>query len=283
MRAILFVVTATLALSGLGFVPATAQDDVASYSQVDLRNGGTLFGRLLERGERVRLLLEDGDTIDLPASQVERVREVRGSMVDGRFFRADPNETRLFFGPTARTIPAGDAYLGVFELYLPFLAYGVTDRITLAGGAPLVFGDDLPLILYLAPKLQLVRTDQVTASVGSLSFLLPDEEESLGVVYAVATAESGDGMSSFTFGGGWGYAEGEVADDAVIMLGGDLRTSRSIKLLSENYFFTGEDIQLLSFGLRFVGERLSADLGLALPVDGEIEIALPLVNFVYSF
>ena len=90
-------------------------------------------------------------------------------------------------------------------------------------------------------------------------------------------------MSSFTFGGGWGYAEGEVADDAVIMLGGDLRTSRSIKLLSENYFFTGEDIQLLSFGLRFVGERLSADLGLALPVDGEIAIALPLVNFVYSF
>ena len=259
--------------------PAGAQDD--PYSQVDLRDGGSLFGRVIESGERIRLVVAAGDTVDLPSSQVERVRPVRGRMIDGRFMRADANETRLFFGPTARTLPAGDAYLGIFELYLPFLAVGVTDRITIAGGAPLIFGDGMPLIIYLAPKVQLLRAGRVTGSVGSLSFFVPDEGN-LGVVYGVLTSESRDGQSSLTAAGGWGYADGDVSDEAVIMIGGDVRVSRSIKLMTENYFVPAvDDGALFAGGIRFLGERLSADVGLAIPSGAPI--ALPLVNFVYSF
>ena len=66
------------------------------------------------------------------------------------------------------------------------------------------------------------------------------------------------------------------------MLGGDLRVSRGLKLMTENYFAPNvDDGALLAFGVRFLGERLSADLGLALPTG--IGFALPLVNFVYSF
>lgn len=269
-----------LALACLLLVPATAgaqQEQV--LSQVDLRDGGSLFGQAIRSGDRV-LVIRGSDTLFLPASQVERIRSVRGRMMDGRFMRADPNETRLFFGPTGRTLPAGEAYLGVFELYLPFLAYGVTDRITLAGGAPLLIGDDLPVVVYLAPKLQLIRSDNVTGSIGTLSFFT--EEGNAGLLYGVMTFESSDGMGSATVGGGGAYAEGDLADGGVLMLGGDLRVSRSIKLLSENYFITGDEgVGLFSFGLRFIGEHLSADVGLAIP--SEFEIALPLVNFVYSF
>jgi hypothetical protein len=226
------------------------------------------------------VVVTDGDTVELPASQVERVREVHGAIVDGRFMRRDANETRLFFGPTARTLPQGDAYVGVFELILPFVAVGITDRITLAGGTPLVFGDDVSTIIYLAPKVQLIRSGGLTASIGSLSFFVP-EEESLGIAYAVGTAESRNGMGSFTFGAGWGYLGGDVADEPVVMLGGDARISRSVKLLTENYFAPEEGFGLFSFGLRFMGERLSADVGLAIPSDAPI--ALPLVNFVYGF
>lgn len=269
-----------LALACLLLVPATAgaqQEQV--LSQVDLRDGGSLFGQAIRSGDRV-LVIRGSDTLFLPASQVERIRSVRGRMMDGRFMRADPNETRLFFGPTGRTLPAGEAYLGVFELYLPFLAYGVTDRITLAGGAPLLIGDDLPVVVYLAPKLQLIRSDNVTGSIGTLSFFT--EEGNAGLLYGVMTFESSAGMGSATVGGGGAYAEGDLADGGVLMLGGDLRVSRSIKLLSENYFITGDEgVGLFSFGLRFIGEHLSADVGLAIP--SEFEIALPLVNFVYSF
>ena len=258
--------------------PAAAQD--AGYSQVDLRDGGSLFGLVIEAGERVRVVVAAGDTLDLPRSQVERIRAVRGEMVDGQFMRADPNETRLFFGPTARTLPAGDAYLGVFELLMPFLAVGVTDRITIAGGTPLIFGEGMPVAIYLAPKVQLLRSELVTGSIGSMSLFA--EGESFGVVYGVITAESRDGQASFTGGGGLGYAD-EVSNEPVVMLGGDVRVSRSMKILSENYFFPGEGA-VLTGGFRFLGERLSADVGLALPIVGsEGGIALPLVNFVYSF
>lgn len=269
----------TLALlHALAAVPAAAQETV--ISQVDLHNGGSLFGQVIETGDRVRLVV-DGDTVDLPGSQVKRVREVRGTMIDGRFMRADANETRLFFGPTARTLPAGDIYLGIFELYLPFVAAGITDRITLAGGMPLIFAEDMPLIIYLAPKIQLLRAGNLTGSVGSLSFFVPDEGNA-GVFYGVMTAEASDGSSSLTAGAGWGYAEGEVTNSPVLMLGGDVRVSRSLKLMTENYFVPElDDGALFAFGIRFLGDRLSADVGLAVP--SGFEIALPLVNFVYSF
>lgn len=270
--------TVLVLLHAIGATSAVAQEPV--ISQVDLRNGGSLFGHVIETGDRVRLVV-DGDTVELPASQVERVRRVRGRMVDGRFMRADANETRLFFGPTGRTLPAGDVYLGVFELYLPFLAVGVTDRITLAGGAPLIFVDDMPLIVYLAPKIQLIRAGRVTGSVGSLSFFIPDEGNA-GLVYGVVTSESADGAGSLTAGAGWGYADGDVEDSPVLMVGGDARVSRGLKLMTENYFIPEvEDGALFAFGVRFLGERLSADLGLAVPAG--FEVALPLVNFVYSF
>lgn len=280
MRAILLCSTAVLVLQAAAPCPLEAQDSGEGFSQVDLRDGGSIYGRVIGRGERVRIVVESGDTIDLPAAQVERVREVQGRMIDGRFFRADPNETRLFLGPTARTLPAGSAYLGVFELYLPFVGYGVTDNITIAGGAPLIFGDGMPLILYVAPKVQLFRSGGLSGAVGSLSFFIPDEAN-FGIVYGVMTAEARDGSGSLTLGGGQAYAGDEMADGLAIMVGGDLRVSRSLKLLSENYVIAGEDAQLFSFGLRFIGERLSADVGLAMP--GEGGIALPLVNFVYSF
>ena len=259
--------------------PSTAQRE-ETYSQVELRDGGSLFGTAIRSGDQV-LVIRGADTLFLPASQVARIRQVHGRMVDGQFMRQDPNETRLFFGPTGRTLPRGDSYLGVFELYLPFLAYGVTDRVTLAGGVPLFFGADLPFVLYVAPKVQLIRSESLTGSVGTLSFFT--SEGNAGLVYGAMTVESGNGRASLTGGGGGAYAEDDMLEGAVLMFGGDVRASRSIKLMSENYVISGdgESFGLLSFGLRFIGERLSADVGLAVP--SEEAIALPLVNFVYSF
>lgn len=273
------VVGALIPMAGWAQAEPGPEREPGTIQQVDLRSGGTLYGVVVGSGDPVRLVTGAGDTIDIPGASIERIRDRSGGMVEGRYFRRDPNETRLFFGPTARTLPAGDTYIGIFELYLPFLAYGVTDRITIAGGMPLLVGGDMPLVLYLAPKIQLVSAEGFSAAVGSLSFLV--EDESAGVLYAVATVESADGRSSFTGGGGWGYLNTEVSDSPVLMAGGDLQISRSVKLLSENYFFPGEGFSLVSGGFRFIGENLSADVGLAFPSGAGI--GLPLVNFVWSF
>jgi hypothetical protein len=72
------------------------------------------------------------------------------------------------------------------------------------------------------------------------------------------------------------------------MLGGELRAGRSTKLITENYLipgFDGGQGSILSGGIRFFGEQLSADLGIAVsPTDCEGDFCwIPLVNFVYSF
>ncbi len=67
----------------------------------------------------------------------------------------------------------------------------------------------------------------------------------------------------------------------VAMLGGERRLSRRVKFISENYIFNGGGIA--SVGVRFLGERLSADLGVFAPVGVDEFVVLPVVNFVWTF
>ena len=66
------------------------------------------------------------------------------------------------------------------------------------------------------------------------------------------------------------------------MVGGERRVSRSMKLITENYIWKSGD-GIVSGGVRFIGERLSADLALAVPVGVGDILAFPVVNFVYVF
>ena len=96
------------------------------------------------------------------------------------------------------------------------------------------------------------------------------------------------GRGAVTAGAGWGFTAGDddadVASRPLVMLGAESRTGRRTKFISENYFVFGESGALISGGLRFFGDRLSADAGLGLVyADTELECCLPLINFVYSF
>ena len=69
------------------------------------------------------------------------------------------------------------------------------------------------------------------------------------------------------------------------MLGGEVRASNRVKLITENYVIPMDDesVVLLALGPRFIGSGLTADLGLAVAVaDGET-FGFPLVNFVWNF
>lgn len=60
--------------------------------------------------------------------------------------------------------------------------------------------------------------------------------------------------------------------------------SQRTKFITESYFVPGESGGLVVGGVRFFGERLSADAGLGFALDGgDASCCLPVVNFVYSF
>ena len=66
------------------------------------------------------------------------------------------------------------------------------------------------------------------------------------------------------------------------LLGGEARVSRSVKVITENYIWK-DGHGIVSAGVRFFGERLSADLALAVPIGADGVYTFPLINFVYVF
>lgn len=280
---------AALGLAALAApAPASAQEtDTVSaqtdtLSEIRLTDGSVFHGRIVQAdGERVVFVTVGGARVEVERARIRSIAPVRGTVRNGEVWPADHNRTRLFFAPTGRTLEKGQGYFGVYELFLPFVSYGVSDAVTLSGGLPVLPGD-VGAFVYVAPKVRLVNAPGTTVSAGLLGAYATESGDFAGVLYGVGTL--GDGENALTFGAGAPFADGDLFS-AIFMLGGETRISRRLKLLSENYFAPDLEGAILTGGVRFIGDRLSADAGLALPTGdcGESPCVLPIVNFVYTF
>jgi len=272
----------TLSVQALSAQISPVEVTVVAEGEVQelvLNDGSVLYGRVVEKGDPFRFVLVSGTEMMVRVADVRSLRLAGGSVQDGEFWPQDPNRTRLFFGPTARTLSKGDGYLAVYEFLFPFLAYGISDSVILAGGFPLVFGEGQDVFpFYVAPKVRLFQNGSAEGAIGVLAFSAGDENA--GILYGVLT--NGTTKASVTLGAGWGFADGELADTPAIMLGGEARAGPGWSFVTENYLFPG-GTGLISAGPRFFGRRLSADLGLAVPVGGEDWFVFPLINFVWNF
>ncbi|MEX0912562.1 MAG: hypothetical protein WD737_05285 [Gemmatimonadota bacterium] len=264
--------------------------------ELRLADGSTLYGRVQSvSGDALVVTTAGGATVELQRSMIRSMAPVSGVVRDGEVWPTDPNLTRLFFGPTGRNLERGEGYVGVFELFFPFVTYAPTDFLTLAGGTP-VIPEVIGRVFYFAPKVGGRISEKATVGAGVLAFHDASADagdvSSVGVVYGVGTYGTED--TAGTFGLGWGFAGDEVENRPVALVGLERRLSPRMKLLSENYFISYRDgsgpgartefASLLSGGIRFFGQRLSADAGLGIAVaEGDSFCCLPLVNFVYNF
>jgi hypothetical protein len=248
--------------------------------QLTLKDGSELYGTVEhETPDEIVFRTLAGLVVTVKRSDIVRLRRVTGSMVRDEFWSADPNATRLFFAPTGHALPRGQVYLGVFEFVMPFVQVGITDRFSFGGGTPLVFGldDDWERPFWVTPKLQVYRGDRAQVSVGTFH-IFDTGGEGGGLGYVVGTF--GRRGSSMTIGVGGTYT-GFEGGGGVVMVGGERQIARHITL-TENYVWKGGD-GMVSGGVRFFGQRLSADLALAFPIGADGFFAFPVVNFVYLF
>ena len=250
--------------------------------QLELKDGTRAIGRVESiTGDRFTFRTTSGVAMEVDRAMVQAIGPVTGRVVNGEFWPTDPNPTRLFFAPTGRSLKRGEAYFGVYEIFMPFVQYGITDRISIGGGTPLVFGSSDPPF-WVTPKVQVYKAKSTEVSLGVLHFFNVGDYN-LGIAYGVVTAGGAD--SALTVGAGYAYERsGEDGDDGgspLLMVGGERRVSRRIKLVTENYLF--HDGGLVSGGVRFLGERLSVDLGLVTPIGVDEFIAVPIINFVWKF
>ncbi len=283
------VVLGTLLLLVLPLTASAADaDTTAQIYRVTLSDGSAFVGTIVSSTSD-SLIFQTGSGIrmTLPRSAVTRTERLRGSMEEGVYRRVDPNGSRLLFGPTARPLRAGDGYFAAYEIFFTYAAVGIANVVSLGGGMTIFPGASNQLF-YLSPKVALTTADEmISGAVGAFYMnALSSSSDGLGIVYGIGTY--GTPKAGLTFGLGYGYSEGEFSSNPVVLAGGEVQLSNSFKLISENWFPVGSDFSILSFGFRFFGDNLAADLGFFYPMHNGSGISegfpfIPWLGFAYNF
>lgn len=254
---------------------------------LELSDGSTVTGRVVATTDSsCTLVTAAGLTVAVPLRSLAGWRPgARRAAYDGRFGRPDPNRSRLFLAPTARTLPRGDGYVGDYYLFFPVVGYGILDRVMLSGGMSIIPGLNFSQqLLYLAPKVGLVQTPKFNLAAGALYMRLhwTDLVDAWGgVAYGVATFGSED--AAVTAGLGWPFASGGASRDPWVLLGAEQRVSKGIKLLIEGWKFPGSNEVPLVGGVRFIGERIAVDFGLLRLFGGGTTDVAPWLDFAVNW
>jgi hypothetical protein len=279
-----------LIVVGASSVPLHAQNtvprerlrvvDSTKIQVMTLGEGSSLVGRVVAvRADSVDFQTSLG-LVSIAIRDIRQIREGPStSMHDGEYWFPNPNATRLFFAPTGRMLKQGDGYFADYELVFPGMAYGVTDNVSIGGGVSLFPTSVDEQVFYLTPKVGGSFGEQLHVAAGLLFVGTP--EGTGGVGYGAGTFGTPD--RSLTVGVGYGFAGGDIESKPVVMLGGELRVARRVALVTENYLLPIDENNIVySFGLRFMGEKLTTDLAI-FNVSGSDIIGIPYVDFVFSF
>lgn len=279
-------------LTSLIIVIANCQQ---TFAQQDTTQVPAIYRVILKDGSEIIGTIQSSDssklgfasvskiTMEIPRTQIKSLEQLSGNIVQGEFMQSDPNYTRLFFAPTGRPLRDGQGYFSTYEVFFPFLAVGIGDAVTLSGGMSIVPGAESQ-IFYLAPKITPLHLKNIDVSAGLLYINgTASSSSGLGIIYGVGTYGTSD--RALTLGLGWGFSSGEVANKPILLIGGEYRVSRNVKLITENWIPPEIDLVIYSFGLRFFGERLAADLGFIRPSKFTSNgfPFIPWVGFAYNF
>lgn len=276
--------------------PATARTettfripDSTKVQMITLTDGSTLVGKIVEVGDTEIKFEGAFGQSTIRKDRIRQIKEVDKSRIrSGKHWFPDPNRSRLFLWPTGRTLDKGQGYFGDIYLFLPSVAYGVTNNFSVEGGLSLFPGlNPSEQLMYLVPKLGFKLAPLVDASVAAIVFRVPtvfDNHNSVTVGLLCGTGTIGSEDYNLSVGLGYGFADGRLADKPAVMVGGELRIARRLALMSENWMSPGVDDALVSYGFRFLGERMAVDLALFNVLGaGAIFPGVPFVGFVWSF
>lgn len=160
----------------------------------------------------------------------------------GRDWHEDALASKLFLTGTGRSLRRGQLYAGIYQLLVPILHVGVTDRISVGVGKPFfIFSPDV----WIVPKVQVFRSPRTNVAAGVLHFAIARRRD-VRILFGAATLGTAD--RAVTVGGGWTPNGGPP----VLILGAERRTSRRLKVVTETFLFA--DGAAVMLGVRVIGD-----------------------------
>jgi hypothetical protein len=248
--------------------PATPPVDTVAVVSLHLSDGSDLTGRVVAADDTsLTLLTFAGARVTVPRRSILSWRQAdRLTAKGGR--RSDASSSRLFFAPTARTLPGGSGYFTDYYIVFPAVGFGVSDRVMLTGGVSIIPGTDQ--FVYVAGKVGVVRKPEAALAFGAFWATVPNESDAtLGMGYAVTTLGSED--HAITLLGGVPFTTHDLAPQPLFVVGGETRIGSGSKLMAEVWKLPEESDVPALFGVRAFGNRLSVGFGFVYVFPNSIE------------
>jgi hypothetical protein len=277
------------------------KDDTTEYS-IQLFNGSLFNGKISSfSNNKIEFYSSSVGSIGIATKDVIRVNKYDSVKAKSFVLGENPHSSRYFYAPSAIPLDKGEGYFQ--DIYLLFISgnYAISDHTTLGAGFSIIPGIDVgEQAFFVNAKVAYQITEKFYLGGGGLYFGIGDLGGSIGIGYAVGTYGSKD--HNVTFGAGYGYSGNALMETPVFTLCGMTRISKRISLMTENWLGTvsyeegippdyvdtrtiREFQTLISYGLRFFGDKLSVDLAfMNVPTTGEFLFpGIPYIDFVVRF
>jgi len=283
------------------FENSYVKNDTTNQYSIFLYGGSILVGIIKSfSNKKIELFSESFDIIRIDIHKVVKVENYNHSEIKSIMTIENPHYSRYFYAPSAMPLDKNEGYFQDIYLLLLSCNYSITSHTLIGGGFSIIPGADInEQVYFLNAKVAYQITDKFYLGGGGLFFGI-GENSSFGIGYAVGTYGSKD--HNATLGIGYGYSGDKLMETPVFTVCGMTRLSKRISLLSENWLGSvtySENIPpdfvdtrsvtefhcLLSYGLRFFGEKISVDIAfLNVPTSEEVYFpGIPYIDFVVRF
>lgn len=261
-----------------------------SFSQiyediVELNDGSIIKGLIIETKPNEYIKIKSGDNIFV--YQMDQINIIRKEEIEGYLFD-DPHKSRYFFAPTATPIGSGNSYIRNTWFFFNSLGVSFGENVSTEIGISVFPGGGLNNQLkQFSYKYSKDKTYGDWQS--SFGFLYLGQIE-FGGGFIFGSFTKGDDDNNISITPGLAYFQNsdeglKFAENLTLVYSGKKRISNSLSLISENWFFYGEDLFVVSnSGLRFFGRQLSVDFSWPFFISsGDSVIGFPLLSFSYTF
>jgi len=290
----------TLILMALLTVKVNAQQnitgEVSKTYQITLNDGSTISGKLLSITNN-EVVIASGSLGEIRL-QKEKIKSMIlvssfNEKISGIWF-SNPNPTKYLLGNSAIPLEKNTGYYQNTWIFFNSFSYAFTGNFSISGGFEifsLMAGEDGPYAFFINPKVSFKVADNFYVGGNVLyanTLKTVDDFKGLGTLNGFCTY--GNNNNNITAVLGWGWADGEFSSKPLITISGMTRVSKRIAFVSENWLIPGAGSNggyygILSYGIRFLGEKTSIDLAFINNPDiaQEIGIGIPWLDFVINF
>jgi hypothetical protein len=270
--------------------------EISKMYQVTLKDGSTLTGKLVSQSEKEIVI--QSETLGEMKVQRENIKSMTlisaiNNKASGIWFE-NPNASRYLLSSSAIPMEKKTGYYQNTWIFVNSFGYAFTRNLSLSAGFEIfsiMAGGEGPYAFYLNPKASFKVAKNLYLG-GTILYAntIRTVDEFGGLATLNGSFTYGNKNNNITATIGWGSSDGEFSAQPLITISGMARVSKRIGLISENWMLpnAGDDggyYGVYSYGIRFLGEKISVDLAFLNNADiaSEIIIGIPWLDFVVNF